>query len=321
MTIPKDIRNQLAKTQGYLHKGDILRALDNLGIAACLVRDLPENKNPAKLHGLERQINALLESLCATPPLLSLLNPLPTEKPEKIQYHLGKEGALATVLRELANILREQHKKIKEMQKNQQRLQELLQKGYDLLHKREYDRGSAFLERAAQEFYTNSTVILHVADILMQHGQYLYAMKIMSESLVQHQKNEAHYLKAMEAALAMPNYAQIEHIYSLAQKHLPHDSSMLERIAQLKILAIPEHAEPESADFEENPFDFMNDNVNHEDDNLTEHRVNLEADNFDSTLDSVNIEEDSSDSTKDSSIVEEEYLDHTKKQSDLKDNE
>ncbi len=240
MAIPKDIRNQLAKTQGYLHKGDVLRSLDSLSIAASLIRDLHEGRRPIWMHGLERQINALLERLCATPLLFSLLNPLPAQQPEKIQYHFGKEGALATVLRELAKILREQSKKNREMQQSQLRLQELVQKGYDLLHQREYDRGNAFLERAAHEFYTNSTVLLYIADMLMQHGQYLYAMKIMSESLINHPKNELHYLKAMEAALAMSNYAQIEHIYSLAQKHLSEKSQILERMGQLRALAIPE---------------------------------------------------------------------------------
>ncbi len=238
MLIPKEIRNQLAITQGYIQKNNVPLALESLAKALPLVKEFCDNRSFFKSQGLEKNINTLLQRLRALPPLQTVLQGQEANKVEQLRYQQGKEGALATVLRELANILREQSQKTQESQQSQLRLQELLQKGQALLKNTEYERGNAFLERAAQEFYENSNVILHVADILMQYNQHHNAMKVLSQSLATHNKNEVHYLRAIEAALAVPNQAQVEHIYSLASQHLKPDSPMLLRLEQLKMLAI-----------------------------------------------------------------------------------
>ncbi len=318
MNIPKDIRNQLAKTQGYLQKNDILRALESLSITVCLVRDLPEIKSPSRLNALEKNINMLLQNLCVTPTLSALFNTSSTNKPEQIHYQAGKESALATVLRELANILREQSKKAQKLQQDQQRLQDLLEKGQDLLIKGKYERGNAYLERAAHEFYTNSTVILYVADTLMQHRQHLCAMKILCKSLTEHPRNDVHYIKAMEAALAMPNYAQIEHIFTLAKTNLQENSPTLMHLAQLKFLAIANRPELErrevhlsksnSLSAEDTNFDTETSNFDTEDNS-----PNLEINSIDTEVNNLNTENSSSDAEISSFNVEENSSD-TKKE-------
>ncbi len=238
MLIPKDIRTHLAMTEGYIQKNDIPSALECLALAVPLVRDFCDSRRCTKPKYMENCINTLLAKLCDQPLMSALLNPEGTQKTNQLRYQQGKEGALATVLREFANIIREQGLKSQEIIKTKQRLQELLQKGQEALNAQEYERSTAFFERLTHEFHADSSIILQTAQILMEHKQYLPAMKILSESLAHHHKNEEHYMKAMEAALAVPSQAQAEHIYGLAKQHLKADSPVLARLAQLSTLAL-----------------------------------------------------------------------------------
>ncbi len=227
MAIPKDIRMKLAMAKGYAQKNDMPLALEHVAMALREVR----HQNALSIPALEREINGLLQELSAQ--LGTLLDPTDSGQIHILQYHHGKEGPLVTVLREFACIIREQVQKQQENRQHQERLHALLHKGRAFLQEGEWERGCAFLERAADEFYQDSTIILYIAGLLNQHGQHASATKILSESFEHHSKNKEHYLKAIEGAEAMQNFALAEHLYNVTVKQFGRDPQLLACMAHM----------------------------------------------------------------------------------------
>ncbi len=227
MAIPKDIRMKLAMAKGYVQKNDMPLALEHIAMALREIR----HQNAVSVRSVERDVNALLQEL--SPHLGRLLDPTGSGQMHTLQYHYGKEGPLVTVLREFACIIREQIQEQQESMQHQERLHALLHKGRDLLQEEHYERGCAFLERAANEFYQDSTIILYIASLLNQYGQYASATKVLSESFEHHGKNKEHYLKAIEAAEAMQNFALAEHLYNVTVKQFGRDPQLLGCMAHM----------------------------------------------------------------------------------------
>ncbi len=227
MAIPKDIRMKLAMAKGYAQKNDMPQALEHVAMALREIR----HQNALSIPALERDVNALLQSFSTQ--LGPLLDPTNTGKEYELRYTYGKEGPLVTVLREFANILREQVQKQQENMEHQERLYSLLHKGRSLLQDGELERGCAYLERAADEFFEDSAIILYVAELLNQFGQYASATKVLSESFKHHSKNKEHYIKAIDGAESMQHFALAEHLYNVTIRQFGRDLPVLARMAHM----------------------------------------------------------------------------------------
>ncbi len=223
MTIPKDIRMKIAMAKGYLQKNDLPLALETIAIALREIR----SQNSYSAHAVEKAINPLLQKLN------SILAPIIGPKPFSLRYHHGKEFPLASVLREFAQLLREQGLKQKEIIEIHQRRQYLMQKGENFLQAGEMDRGCAFLERAVHEFYQDVEFIIHISEILIAYEQFSAATKILSENLIHHSRKKILYLKAIDAAISMQNYPQIEHLCLLTLQQFGKDPQILGRLAHI----------------------------------------------------------------------------------------
>ncbi len=232
MIVPKDIRHHLARAKGYLQKKDLPMALESLSMAL-------RQMSSQHLHcvpTVEREVNALIASLAQEPALAFLLDPHGNGNPRPIIYTYGREGALATVLREFAKILREHNHDLQEKYQVRERLQELLRKGLNLMEEGQLGTGAAFLQRAASEYPQDVSHITSIGQALMHYKQYSIAAKMFLDSLPHHPKQKDFYSKAIEAYMHIENYAGAEYVFHRAMQQFGRHPRSIAKLAQLYLL-------------------------------------------------------------------------------------
>ncbi len=233
--LPKELREHIARAKGYLQKEDIPATLEAMSLALRTVGMLAQ-KPPAV--ALEQQINAILAQINVLPQLQPLLDPQATGMNKNLTYSYGKEGALATVLREFGKILLEKQKKslLTDSTLAKQRLQELLDKAQSAYTKKKWGTGNSFMQRAATEFIEQSTIVLHIGQLLMQVHQSLAASKVFVLGLTKHPQEKELYTAAIEALLFCQEYAEAEKVFQKALYEFGEHPKTLARMAHMYAL-------------------------------------------------------------------------------------
>ncbi len=232
MTMPKDIRHNLAKAKGYLQKHDVPLALESVSMT---LRDV-NSHHLKSVSAVEREVNAILQQLMELPLMRPLLDPHDKGTPYVLHYQYGKEGALTTVLREFAKILRDQQQKMQEKQLTHDRLQDLLQKGFDFIEEGKLGTGASFLQLAAKEYPQDAERVITIAQTLRHYGLHEAAGKTFLSCLKHHPKNKDFYSKGIEAFVAAENYAGAELIFRKAFQQFGRHPRSLAKLAELYVL-------------------------------------------------------------------------------------
>ncbi len=100
---PKELRENIARANGYLRRGEVARALAAMSAALRQFTGIHLMRGPRA--ELDIQISEFLNSLIHHQAMQPLLDPSGSGKPKIIRYQQGKENILATVLDGLARIL------------------------------------------------------------------------------------------------------------------------------------------------------------------------------------------------------------------------
>ena len=99
---PKEVRENIARANGYLRRNEVKRALASMSAALRQYAGLQLTR--AARAELDIQISEFLSALVHHQSMQPLLDPAQSGIPREIFYHQGKESALATVLDGLAKI-------------------------------------------------------------------------------------------------------------------------------------------------------------------------------------------------------------------------
>ncbi len=233
--LPKELREHIARTKGYLQKEDVAAALESLSLA---VRTAGNLLQIPLQRVAEQHINALLQEIERMPFIQMLLDPQTTGTPKSLLYSHGKEGGLATVLREFSKIIVEQQGLSAEQQKAlaQKRLQGLLQKAEQAYATGQWGTGNSFLQRAAKEFALQTHVIEHVGQVLLDAQQYADAAQVFTRALQSHPKERTFYTLAINAHLRCEEFAGAEKIFQMALHQFGEHPKTLARMASMYAL-------------------------------------------------------------------------------------
>ncbi len=232
MSIPKDIRYDIARAEGYLQKNDLPMALESVATA---LRHM-SSQHVASVGTVERHINTMLARITAQPALQTLLDPHQSGQAPAIIYQYGKEGALTTVLREFAKILRERQQKTEEFYEKRDRLQELLQKGLSLIEEGQKGTGASFLQRAAKEYAHEAHTIVSIGQALVHYEQYATAAKVYHDGIKHHPKNKDFYSQAIKAYTLTEDYAGAIHVFHRALQQFGRHPRSVAKLAELYLL-------------------------------------------------------------------------------------
>ncbi len=230
MSIPKDIRYDLARAEGYLQKNDVPMALESVAMA---LRHI-SSQHISSVSIVEKHINAMLARIVAHPSLQALLGN--DNAATVIEYQYAKEGALATVLREFAKILRDQSQKKEEYHEKRERLQDLLQKGLSLIEEGQVGTGASFLQRAAKEYGHEAHTIVSIGQALVHYEQYHTAAKVYHDSIAQHPKNKEFYSQAIKAYVHAEDFAGAIHVFHRALQQFGRHPRSVAKLAELYLL-------------------------------------------------------------------------------------
>ncbi len=229
MSVPKDLRYDMARAKGYLQKNDVPSALESVSTALRFM----SSHHVHSVATVEREINALLDSISLQPAMQFLLDPHGSGKPRNITYQYGKEGALVTVLREFAKILRDQNQAREEHQVERDRLQDLLQKGLSLMEEGQLGTGASFLQRAAREYPHDISTIISIGHALLHYKQYATAAKMYADSLKHHPKQKDFYSRAIHAYAQEENYADAIYVFHRALQQFGRHPRSIAKLAEL----------------------------------------------------------------------------------------
>ncbi len=232
MSIPKDIRYDLARAEGYLQKSDLPMALESIAMALRHV----SSQHIQSISAVERHINTFLQRIIVQPDLQNLLDPHGSGTPYAVEYKYGKENALATVLREFAKILRDTNQKREEFYEKRDRLQELLQKGLSLIEEGQIGTGASFLQRAAKEYPQEAHTIVSIGQALLHYEQYAVAAKVYHDSLGHHPKNKVFYSNAIKAYVHAEDFAGAIHVFHRALQQFGRHPRSVAKLAELYML-------------------------------------------------------------------------------------
>ncbi len=233
--LPKELREHIARAKGYVQKEDMVAALECLSLA---VRTAGNVLQIPLQRIAEQHINALLKDIERMPCMQILLDPQATGTSKELIYTHGKEGGLATVLREFAKIILEQQNLSAEQQKAliQNRLQSLLEKAEQAHAAGQWGTGNSFLQRAAKEFALQGHVIERVGQVLMDAQQYADAAQVFARALHNHPKERAFYTLAINAYLRGKDFAGAEKIFQAALQQFGEHPKTLARMASMYAL-------------------------------------------------------------------------------------
>ncbi len=215
MSVPKEIREDLARAKAYLQDDAIIRALELLSSTLRNINSLPHIPSG---NEMDKQINSTLKAISKHPHMQIILQHYVGEKKYSLTYKRGKEKILATVLKEFIKMLQTPDKEADLLAKEleDKRLAELLNKARKAFSKGEIGIAASFLQRAAAEFDTNSTVLNHIGNILARTKQYNAAAKVFQQNIKCAPRNMENYTQAINNFILAEKYSKAERIFTLA---------------------------------------------------------------------------------------------------------
>lgn len=212
-TAPKDLRENIARANGYLRRNELERAL--LAMSEALRRLAGLKLQRAARAEQEIQIGEFLNALVRHQGMQALLDPSHSGKPRAIRYQQGKETALATVLDGLARILQKEaeHSVQEEAEARLERKKSLIETGLQFLREGQPAKGRAFLKRVAEEFSDEEGIRVQLGQIFAAAGQHVEAAAMYEEAMQLRPREPAAYAGAVAAWLELREYEKAEIVY------------------------------------------------------------------------------------------------------------
>lgn len=210
---PKELRENIARANGYLRRNEVTRALTAMGAALRQYTGVQLMRGPRA--EMDIQICEFLNALTHHQAMQPFLDPSHSGKPRPIRYQPGKETALATVLEGLAKIMiNEAEEKIRqEAEARLERKKNLIETGVQLLNEGQYAKGRAFLKRVAEEFSEEAGIRVQLGQIFAAAGQLLEAAEMYEESMEHEPRASAAYTGAVAAWTELREYERAENVY------------------------------------------------------------------------------------------------------------
>ncbi|MDR1776897.1 MAG: tetratricopeptide repeat protein [Desulfovibrio sp.] len=212
-TAPKELREDIARANGYLRRNEVERALESICSA---LRVFDTVRMTAHARGEPDVLIAeFLRSLAVHPGMAPLLDPGNTGKPRSIPFKPGQESKLCLVLEGLAKLLKEKSAAALQ-QENEERLarkKNLIASGLQFLQEGQIPKGSAFFKRVAEEFGDDKGICLHLARILNEAGQTRLAAEMFEKAMEAQPRESAAYAGAVNAWVALYEYEKAEAVY------------------------------------------------------------------------------------------------------------
>lgn len=210
---PKELRENIARANGYLRRNEVPRALSAMVAALRQFADVQLMRGPRA--ELDIQISEFLNALVHHQAMQPLLDPQGIGKPRPIRYQQGKEAALATVLEGLAKIITSEAEADirKRSEERFERKKTLIETGTQLLHEGQLAKGRAFLKRVAEEFSDDEGIRVQLAKIFAAEGQLMEAAEMYEESIEYQPREVAGYTGAVTSWLELREYEKAEKVF------------------------------------------------------------------------------------------------------------
>ena len=210
---PKELRENIARANGYLRRNEVTRALQAMSQALRQFASVQLMR--AARAELDIQISEFLNSLVHHATMQPLLDPGQTGKPKSIRYQPGKEAALATVLDGLAKIMvNEAEAEIRRSSEVRlERKKNLIETGTQLLREGQLAKGRAFIKRVAEEFSEDPGIRVQLAKIFAASGQLMEAAEMYEESIEKEPREKAAYTGAVTTWLELREYERAEKVF------------------------------------------------------------------------------------------------------------
>lgn len=230
---PKELRENIARANGYLRRGEVDRGLACMSAALRQYAGLRLMRSARAV--VDIQINEFLGALIHHQKMQPLLDPGHNGKPRPIPYQQGKESALATVLDGLAKILRDEAEDSirREAEARLERKKNLIQTGVQLMHEGQTARGRAFLKRVAEEFGDEAGIHLQLAQLFVAAGQYMEAADMYEQAMEAQPREPAAYTGAVAAWEKLHEYEKAEEVYKAILRAFGGHPSTLGKMAKM----------------------------------------------------------------------------------------
>lgn len=210
---PKELRENIARANGYLRRNEVARALSTMGSALRQFAGVQMMR--AARAELDIQISEFLNALIHHQAMQPLLDPQNSGHPKPIRYQQGKEGALATVLEGLAKIMNaEAEAEIRRANEERtERKKTLIETGTRLLAEGQLAKGRAFLKRVAEEFSSDPGIRVQLAKIFLAAGRQMEAAEMYEESMEFEPREAQAYSGAVNVWLELREYERAEKVF------------------------------------------------------------------------------------------------------------
>lgn len=210
---PKELRENIARANGYLRRNEVPRALTAMGSALRQFAGVQLMRGPRA--ELDIQISEFLNALMHHQAMQPLLDPQGLGKPKPIRYQQGKEAALATVLEGLAKIITSSAEEEirRQTEERAERKKMLIETGTRLLKEGQLAKGRAFLKRVAEEFSEDEGIRVQLGKIFVAHGRLVEAAEMYEESMEVQPREVAAYTGAVAAWLELREYERAEKVF------------------------------------------------------------------------------------------------------------
>lgn len=230
---PKELRENVARANGYLRRNEVERAM--LAMSTALRQYAGVKLMRAARAEMDIQISDFLNSLIRHQQLQPLLDPGQTGKPRKLPYQLGKEIALATVLEGLAKILHDEAESSirRDVEARLERKKTLIETGLKFLQEGQTAKGRAFLKRVAAEFRDEKGIHIQVGQLFAAAGQHTEAAEMFEESIEKQPRETAAYVGAVTSWMTLREYEKAENIYKLILRTFGGHPSTYGKMAQM----------------------------------------------------------------------------------------
>lgn len=230
---PKELRENIARANGYLRRGEVVRALAAMSSALRQFSGIHLMRGPRA--ELDIQISEFLNSLVHHQTMQPLLDPSGSGKPKPIPYHHGRESVLATVLDGLAKILAsEAEEKIRrETETRLERKKTLIETGTKLIQEGQLAKGRAFLKRVAEEFGEDAGIRVQVGKIFEANGCLMEAAEMYEESIEAEPRESAAYAGAISAWLELREYEKAEKVFMAVMRTFGGHPNTFGRMAKM----------------------------------------------------------------------------------------
>ena len=211
--IPKELRDNLTRSVGYVRRDELERGM------GCLSQALRQF-NQARLTSVaqrqvERQIRQCLQELAKHPRVAALLGSSDAGQIPEIPYASGKEGALITVLDGLSRMVGDESAEAMRRQATErlERKKKLMAEGLQCLRQGKLRTGCAFLQRVAAEFGDEEGIRVRLAEVMSKAGQHREAALMYESAMVASPRDARGYTGAVNSWLALRDYAHAEACY------------------------------------------------------------------------------------------------------------